>query len=29
MTPDQFRDFIAGERRKWQEVVQAAKVEAQ
>jgi tripartite-type tricarboxylate transporter receptor subunit TctC len=29
MTPDQFRAFIAGERRKWQEVVQAAKVEAQ
>ena len=29
MMPDQFRDFIAGERRKWQEVVQAAKVEAQ
>ncbi|HEX2116334.1 MAG TPA: tripartite tricarboxylate transporter substrate binding protein [Alphaproteobacteria bacterium] len=29
MTPDQFRDFIAAERAKWREVVQAAKVEAQ
>jgi tripartite-type tricarboxylate transporter receptor subunit TctC len=29
MTPEQFADFIAAERRKWQEVVQAAKVEAQ
>jgi tripartite-type tricarboxylate transporter receptor subunit TctC len=29
MTPDQFRSFIAAERAKWREVVQAAKVEAQ
>jgi tripartite-type tricarboxylate transporter receptor subunit TctC len=29
MTPDQFRDFIAAERAKWREVVNAAKVEAQ
>lgn len=29
MTPEQFTNFIAAERRKWQEVVQAAKVEAQ
>jgi tripartite-type tricarboxylate transporter receptor subunit TctC len=29
MTPEQFAEFIAGERRKWQDVVQAAGVEVQ
>jgi tripartite-type tricarboxylate transporter receptor subunit TctC len=29
MSPEQFREFIASERRKWQEVVQAAGVEVQ
>jgi tripartite-type tricarboxylate transporter receptor subunit TctC len=29
MTPEQFSEFIASERRKWQEVVQAAGVEVQ
>ena len=29
MTPEQFTEFIAGERRKWQDVVQAAGVEVQ
>ena len=29
MSPDQFRAFIAAERAKWREVVDAAKVEAQ
>jgi len=29
MTPEEFGAFIAGERRKWQEVVQAAGVEVQ
>jgi tripartite-type tricarboxylate transporter receptor subunit TctC len=29
MTPDQFKSFIAAERAKWKEVVDAAKVEAQ
>jgi tripartite-type tricarboxylate transporter receptor subunit TctC len=29
MTPEQFTEFIASERRKWQEVVQAAGVEVQ
>jgi tripartite-type tricarboxylate transporter receptor subunit TctC len=29
MTPEQFVEFIAGERRKWQDVVQAAGVEVQ
>ena len=27
MTPEQFTTFIAGERRKWQEVVQASGVD--
>jgi tripartite-type tricarboxylate transporter receptor subunit TctC len=29
MTPDQFKEFIAAERKKWQEVVQAAKIPQQ
>jgi tripartite-type tricarboxylate transporter receptor subunit TctC len=28
-TPEEFTDFIAAERRKWQEVVQAAGVQVQ
>jgi tripartite-type tricarboxylate transporter receptor subunit TctC len=29
MTPDQFKEFISAERKKWQEVVQAAKIPQQ
>ena len=28
MTPEQFTEFIASERRKWQEVVRTANVQA-
>jgi tripartite-type tricarboxylate transporter receptor subunit TctC len=29
MTPEQFKAFISAERKKWQEVVQAAKIQPQ